>query len=216
MAEEMPPLIFMLTVVAALFALVNPFGAVPTLISLTDGYSKEERRRVINKAIAVAGGMLLGFMFLGEYIFSVLGIDISDFKIAGGILLFKVAFDMIQGRLSTTKLTQLEQQDLLEREAVGIVPIGVPLLSGPGSITTVIIYFNSKSNGILDQVSVIAAIFIVMGIAYLVLTYSTRILDRLGKTGSLIISRIMGLLLAAIGIEFIVSGIAGVITVLGF
>lgn len=212
----MPPFIFMLTVVAAIFALVNPLGAVPTLVSLTDGYSKQERKAVINKAIMVATGMLLGFMFLGEYIFSVLGIDISDFKIAGGILLFKVAFDMIQGRLSTTKLTALEQQDLMEREAVGIVPIGVPLLSGPGSITTAIIYFNSKSNGIFDRISVIIAIIIVMGIAYLILMFSTRILDRLGKTGSLIISRIMGLLLAAIGIEFIVSGIAGVIVSLGF
>lgn len=212
----MPPFIFMLTVVAAIFALVNPLGAVPTLVSLTDGYSRQERKAVINKAIMVATGMLLGFMFLGEYIFSVLGIDISDFKIAGGILLFKVAFDMIQGRLSTTKLTPLEQQDLMEREAVGIVPIGVPLLSGPGSITTAIIYFNSKSNGIFDRISVIIAIIIVMGIAYLILLFSTRILDRLGKTGSLIISRIMGLLLAAIGIEFIVSGIAGVIVALGF
>ncbi len=212
----MPPFIFLLTVVAAIFALVNPLGAVPTLVSLTDGFSDRERGHVINKAIMVATGMLLGFMFLGEYIFSVLGIDISDFKIAGGILLFKVAFDMIQGKLSTTKLTPLEQQDILEREAVGIVPIGVPLLSGPGSITTAIIYFNSKSNGLLDRLFVIVGIIIVMALAYLILRFSTRILDRLGKTGSLIISRIMGLLLAAIGIDFIVSGIAGVILNLGF
>lgn len=212
----MPPFIFLLTVVAAIFALVNPLGAVPTLVSLTDSFSDRERGHVINKAIMVATGMLLGFMFLGEYIFSVLGIDISDFKIAGGILLFKVAFDMIQGKLSTTKLTPLEQQDILEREAVGIVPIGVPLLSGPGSITTAIIYFNSKSNGLLDRLFVIVGIIIVMALAYLILRFSTRILDRLGKTGSLIISRIMGLLLAAIGIDFIVSGIAGVILNLGF
>ncbi|HKJ96114.1 MAG TPA: MarC family protein [Thermoplasmataceae archaeon] len=205
----------MLTVVAAIFALVNPLGAVPTLVALTEGFSREELNRVIRKAIMVAGGMILGFMFLGEYIFSVLGIDISDFKIAGGILLFKVAFDMIQGKLSTTKLTPLEQQDYVEREAVGIVPIGVPLLAGPGSITTAIIYFNSRSNGILDRFSVIIAIIVVMIIAFFILKFSMNILNRIGKTGSLIISRIMGLLLAAIGIEFIVSGIAGVLVTLG-
>lgn len=209
-------LIFLLTVLAAIFALVNPLGAVPTLVSLTEGFSDEERAKVIRKAIMVAGGMILGFMFLGEYIFSVLGIDISDFKIAGGILLFKVAFDMIQGKISSTKLTPLEKQDYLEREAVGIVPIGVPLLAGPGSITTAIIYFNSKSNGILDRFAVIGAIVIVMIIAFFVLKFSVRILNRLGRSGSLIISRIMGLLLAAIGVEFIVSGIAGVIASLGF
>lgn len=212
----MSPVFFMLTVVAAIFALVNPLGAVPTMVGLTEGFSSEERRQVIRKAIMVAGGILLGFMFLGEYIFSVLGIDISDFKIAGGILLFKVAFDMIQGKLSNTKLTPLEKQDYVEREAVGIVPIGVPLLAGPGSITTAIIYFNTRSNGILDKFSVIMAIIIVMLLAYLILRFSIRILDRIGKTGSLIISRIMGLLLAAIGIEFIVSGIAGVLVILGY
>ncbi len=212
----MSPVFFLLTVVAAIFALVNPLGAVPTLVGLTEGFSEKERHQVIKKAIMVAGGMLLGFMFLGEYIFSVLGIDISDFKIAGGILLFKVAFDMIQGKLSTTKLTPLEQQDYLEREAVGIVPIGVPLLAGPGSITTAIIYFNTRSNGLLDKFSVIIAIIIVMAIAFFILRFSVKILDRIGKTGSLIISRIMGLLLAAIGIEFIVSGIAGVLVTLGF
>lgn len=212
----MSPVIFLLTVVAAIFALVNPLGAVPTMVGLTEGFSDEERKRVIRKAIMVAGGMLLGFMFLGEYIFSVLGIDISDFKIAGGILLFKVAFDMIQGKLSNTKLTPLEKQDYVEREAVGIVPIGIPLLAGPGSITTAIIYFNSRSNGMLDRISVIVAIIIVMLLAYLILHFSMRILGRIGKTGSLIISRIMGLLLAAIGIEFIVSGIAGVLVTLGF
>ena len=212
----MSPIIFLLTVLAAIFALVNPLGAVPTLVSLTEGFTDEERAKVIRKAIMVAGGMLLGFMFLGEYIFSVLGIDISDFKIAGGILLFKVAFDMIQGKMSSTKLTSLEKQDYLEREAVGIVPIGVPLLAGPGSITTAIIYFNSKSNGILDRLAVICAIVLVMIIAFFVLKFSVRILNRLGRSGSLIISRIMGLLLAAIGVEFVVSGIAGVITSLGF
>lgn len=212
----MSAIIYLLTVIATLFALVNPLSVVPVLANLTEGFSRAEIKAVIKKAISVQAGMFYGFMFLGEYIFIGLGIDISDFEIAGGILLFKVAFDMLQGRTSTTKLTAREQQDYLEREAVGVVPIGVPLLAGPGSITTAIIYFNTKSNGIIDHLSVIVAVAVVVTLSYFILKFSSRILERMGKTGSLIVSRIMGLLIAAIGISFIVTGIAGVIANLGF
>lgn len=200
-------LLYYATVAIALFSIVNPVGAVPTLVALTENYSREERMRVIKRSILVAGGMISGFMILGIYIFSVLGIDISDFKIAGGILLFKVAFDMLQGKTSTTKLTEAERIESMEREAIGVVPLGIPLLAGPGAITTAIIYFNSASVTIPERILVIAAVITVMVASYLILRFSIRIFERMGKTGSMIISRIMGLLLAAIGIEFIVTGI---------
>jgi MarC family membrane protein len=133
-------IVFYLSIVATVFAILNPIGAVPTLMVLTDGYTASEKKRVIFKSIMVASGMILGFMFLGIYIFLVLGIDISDFKVAGGILLFKVAFDMLQGKVSNTKLTPQETQESIDREAVGIVPIGTPLLAGPGTITTAMIF----------------------------------------------------------------------------
>ena len=98
--------IFYLSVAAAIFAVLNPIGAVPTLMALTENFTLEERKRVVMKSVMVAGGMIIGFMLIGVYIFSILGIDISDFKVAGGILLFKVAFDMLQGRTSNTKLTE--------------------------------------------------------------------------------------------------------------
>ncbi|EQD81153.1 multiple antibiotic resistance protein marC, partial [mine drainage metagenome] len=127
----------------------------------------------------------------------------------GGILLFKVAFDMIQGRTSNTKLTSAEEEDTLSREAVGVVPLGIPLLAGPGTITTTMIYFNLKSNGLDDQILVFLAVVLTIIVAYIILLFSTALFKRLGKTGSLVISRIMGLLLASIGIEFIASGIFG-------
>lgn len=151
--------------------------------------------------------MIIGFMLVGVYIFTVLGIDITDFKIAGGILLFKVAFDMLQGRTSNTKLTQQEKEEYMDKDAIGIVPIGTPLLAGPGSITTAIIYFNSKSTTIPEKFMTLAAILVVMVISYLILRYSIGLFDRLGKTGSLLISRIMGLLLASIAVDFIATGI---------
>ncbi|MEM0158806.1 MAG: MarC family protein [Thermoplasmataceae archaeon] len=204
--------LFFITVVVAIFSVLNPIGAVPTLVALTENFKKEERLRIVSKSILVAGGMLYGFMLVGIYIFQVLGIDISDFKVAGGILLFKVAFDMLQGKTSNTKLTQQETEESMEREAIGIVPIGTPLLAGPGSITTAIIYFNSKTVDNFQKILVVIGVLVVLAISYLTLRYSTSLFDRIGKTGSLIISRIMGLLLASIAVEFTVTGLIAIVT----
>ena len=206
------PVIFYLSVTAAIFAVLNPIGAVPTLMILTENYTLKERGRVVIKSVMVAGGMIIGFMLIGVYIFSILGIDISDFKVAGGILLFKVAFDMLQGKTSNTKLTQQETEETLEREAVGIVPIGTPLLAGPGSITTAIIYFNNTSTGIADKFVVFISIISVLLISYAVLKFSVPLFARFGKTGSLLISRIMGLLLASIAIEFVTTGLISIVS----
>lgn len=206
--------IFFVTVFVAVFSVLNPIGAVPTLIALTENYSVQERNRVIRRSVSVAGGVVIGFMLLGIYIFSVLGISISDFEVAGGILLFKVAFDMLQGRTSNTKLTVDEKEESLAKEAVGVVPLGMPLLAGPGTITTTMIYFNQKSVGTVDQLLVIAAVLLVMVAAFVILRFSTVLFKKIGKTGSLILSRLMGLLLAAIGIEFIVAGITSIVQVM--
>lgn len=199
------------TVTAAIFAVLNPIGVVPTLMSLTEGYSRKERGQVVLRSVMVAGGMIIGFMLIGIYIFSILGIDISDFKVAGGVLLFKVAFDMLQGRTSNTKLTKQEAEDTIEREAVGIVPIGTPLLAGPGSITAAMIYFNSKSVGVTDKLVIFASVFTILILSYLILKFSVPLFSKLGKTGSLLISRIMGLLLASIAVEFVTTGILSII-----
>lgn len=212
MAELLSPILFYVTVLTTVFAILNPIGAIPTLIALTEGYTLKERLHVVDRSVLVASGMILGFMLVGIYVFLVLGIDISDFKVAGGILLFKVAFDMLQGKTSNTKLTGAEQEESMEKESIGIVPIGTPLLAGPGSITTAIIFFNSKTTVGIDKVMVVLAIVTVMVMSYLILRFSLPLFTRLGKTGSLIISRIMGLLLASIAIEFITTGLIAIIS----
>ncbi|MHB1811761.1 MAG: MarC family protein [Thermoplasmataceae archaeon] len=206
------PILFYVTVLTTVFAILNPIGAIPTLIALTEGYTLKERLRVVDRSVLVASGMILGFMLVGIYVFVILGIDISDFKVAGGILLFKVAFDMLQGRTSNTKLTGAEQEESMEKESIGIVPIGTPLLAGPGSITTAIIFFNSKNTIGVDKIMVVIAIVTVMIMSYVILRFSLPLFTRLGKTGSLIISRIMGLLLASIAIEFITTGLIAIIS----
>lgn len=212
MAGLLSPILFYVTVLTTVFAILNPIGAIPTLIALTEGYTLKERLHVVDRSVLVASGMILGFMLVGIYVFLVLGIDISDFKVAGGILLFKVAFDMLQGKTSNTKLTGVEQEESMEKESIGIVPIGTPLLAGPGSITTAIIFFNSKTTIGVDKVMVVFAIVTVMIMSYIILRFSLPLFTRLGKTGSLIISRIMGLLLASIAIEFITTGLMTIIS----
>ena len=206
----MSSILFFVTVFVAVFSVLNPIGAIPTLMALTENYTPAERKRVIKRSITIAGGVVIAFMFIGIYIFSVLGINLSDFEVAGGILLFKVAFDMLQGKTSNTKMTSAEEQDTISREAVGVVPLGMPLLAGPGTITTTMIYFNLTSNSLGDKMFVLLAVILTLIAAFVILRFSTILFKRLGKTGSLVISRIMGLLLAAIGIGFISHGILGI------
>ena len=206
----MSSILFFVTVFVAVFSVLNPIGAIPTLMALTENYTPAERKRVIKRSITIAGGVVIAFMFIGIYIFSMLGINLSDFEVAGGILLFKVAFDMLQGKTSNTKMTSAEEQDTISREAVGVVPLGMPLLAGPGTITTTMIYFNLTSNSLGDKMFVLLAVILTLIAAFVILRFSTILFKRLGKTGSLVISRIMGLLLAAIGIGFISHGIFGI------
>jgi multiple antibiotic resistance protein len=107
-------------------------------------------------------------------------------------------------------MTSAEEQDTISREAVGVVPLGMPLLAGPGTITTTMIYFNLTSNSLGDKMFVLLAVILTLIAAFVILRFSSSLFTRLGKTGSLVISRIMGLLLAAIGIGFISHGIFGI------
>ena len=199
----------------ALFAIMNPIGAIPTLISLTGDYSMEERHHVIKTSILMAGGMVFGFVVVGLYIFNILGINIDDFKVAGGFLLFKVAFDMLQGKTSNTKLTKSEADEYVERNAIGVTPIGTPLLAGPGSITTAILV-NSKATDLSLKLSMFIGFLLVIVVSYILLMFSIPISKRMGKTGTMVVSRIMGLLLASIAIELITSGIISIVIAAGF
>lgn len=201
-----------LTIFIGLFGIINPFGNILIFISLTQNFTKAEKIMVIKKSVMVATMVLLIFGLLGNYIFSIFGITIPAFRIAGGILIFTIGFDMLQARPPRTKHTEHERQDALEKETLGITPLGVPLYAGPGAITTVMLYlsedFNTSGLELIGlRVWVFVSIFIMMGISYLSMLYSEIIFRRAGRTGLLVFSRIMGLLITAIAVEFIVGGI---------
>jgi multiple antibiotic resistance protein len=205
---------FAITTFVAIFAIVNPIGAMTFFVVLTRAYPKEVKKRVIERAILAATLALLVFALVGNYIFLIFGTSIPAFRIAGGILLFSIAFAMMQGERSRTQLTPQDRQEALEREAIGIVPLGIPMLAGPGAITTVIALMADATSPGLDMLRVVVILGSILGTmlaSWIMLTYADVIFRRIGRMGAYAISRIMGLILAAIAVQFVILGIQGAI-----
>ncbi len=203
----------------SIFAIVNPVGNIPIFEAVTEGYSKELKRKVIIKICLVTTVILFVFALFGQYIFSIYGITIPAFKIAGGLLLFSVAFSMMHGQRSRSKLSEEDQEEAMEKEEVGIVPLGIPLFAGPGAITTVMIYVSeatSQNADLLAVLSVFLGIVLTVIISYILLTYSEGIFERMGRSGAMAFSRVMGLLLAAVAVSFILSGVFQAVRDAGF
>ncbi len=198
------------TAMASIFAIVDPLGVIPFFSVLTENMSFPEKRDVISRSCLVATATLGVFAVFGQFIFEAFGFTIPAFEIAGGILLFAVAFEMINGERSRTKLTDQERQETLEREDVGVVPLGIPLLAGPGAITTVMIYMTHPVADAVDKMFIFAGILMAMMTSFFLMHYADRIFRRIGRTGTRAVGRIMGLLLAAIGVQFVINGILDV------
>jgi len=199
----------------AIFAIVNPIGATTFFVALTKGYHKRLKRRVIDKAILAATLTLLVFAFLGNYVFMFFGTSIPAFRIAGGVLLFSIAFSMMQGERPKSQLTAQDHDEALQKEAVGVVPLGIPMFAGPGAITTVMVLM-AEASAPVDPVKVsiiIVSILVTMAVSFWMLTYADRIFKRIGRMGLYATSRIMGLILAAIAVQFVILGIQGAIAV---
>ncbi|MGD0885503.1 MAG: YchE family NAAT transporter [Thermodesulfovibrionales bacterium] len=197
----------------ALLAIVNPLGAVPVFISLTDGLSAQKRSRIVRTTSVAVAVVLVVATLIGKLLLNFFGISIASFKVGGGILLMLMAITMMQGRQSQTNQTPEEAEEAEDKESIAVVPIAVPLLAGPGAISTVIIYAHAS----FQPVHIALIIFISMLVALATwgaLHVATPISRMLGKTGINIATRLMGLLLAAIAVEFIVGGLAQLLPVL--
>lgn len=201
---------FLAAAAAAVFVVVNPIGNVPIFYSLTSGYDEGTRHRIILKIVWVTLGALILFALLGSFIFAIYGISLPAFEIAGGILLFSTSFSMLHGETPKSKTTAEDRDEALEREAIGIVPLGIPLFAGPGAITTVII-FSGEAHSLINESFVLAAVVLTAVASYLALVFSAPLFRRLGRMGAMAFSRIEGILLAALAVQFVISGILAVI-----
>jgi multiple antibiotic resistance protein len=197
----------------SILAIVNPMGAVTSYAALTQGYTKQERYRVVQKAVLVAGITLVVFALVGQFIFKFFSITIDSFRLAGGIVILLIALDMVRGQTSPINVSEREKADAIEREQVGVIPLGIPLLTGPGAITTVMIATSDEPGGTTYWIwiaLILASILLVMVLSFLILRRSDIIFEKIGRTGTKIFSRLFGLILAAVAIQFIATGINGV------
>ncbi len=180
--------------ILVLFIIVDPFGNIPIFTSLTGKMSKGNKRKVFNTATLVGVILLLAFSLAGQEIFSIFGISIFSFEVAGGILLLIIAIKI----LVTGSVMEINESP----ESIGAVPIAMPLLVGPGAITTTI--FNIQAYGLVITV---LSVLVVLFVTWLILRYVDSFYGFLGKTGALVIARVMSLLIAAIAIQYILFGI---------
>jgi multiple antibiotic resistance protein len=212
------PLADYIQVIIGIMAIFSPFAAIPIFISLTENHNKEERSQAARTAAFSAGVAGLISVWAGQYILKFFGISISSFQIAGGILLLLMAINMLNAKIPKAKNTKKELKEAQQKKGhnlkeIAVVPLAIPLIAGPGAISTIII-FSQKASGIL-HLFMMSAIIIGIGLyIWLALRMSTAISKKLGVTGINIISRVMGLILASISIEFIIAGLRTVFPVL--
>src|SRR5712691_9718027 len=214
----MVDLAFGATAMASIFAIVDPLGVVPFFSVLTEDMTPPQKQNIISKACLTTAITLGVFAVFGQWIFAGFGFTIPAFKIAGGILLFGVALEMLNGERSRSRLTPQERAETLERDErdeVAVVPLGIPLLAGPGAITTVMIYMAHPVAEPVDKLFVFAGILVAILSTFVLLHNADRIFKRIGRAGTRAVGRVMGLLLAAIAIQFIIDGVFDVMKMHG-
>jgi multiple antibiotic resistance protein len=196
---------FALLSLTSLLAIINPLSAAPMYLALTDGYTAEHRSRTIRSAVTTAFCVLVTFALLGGTIFQIFGITIHAFRIAGGIIFFGIGMDMLQAKRSRVKTTEEEEREGMVKEEVGVTPLGIPMITGPGAITTVMVLM-TEARTAFHILAIFIAILIVLVVTAGVLTAAPRVMRFFGQTGLNVMTRIMGLLVTVIAVQFIVDG----------
>lgn len=193
---------------SAIFFVVDPFAAVPFFLAMTRKDAPEKRRETALRASLTAGLVLATFAVAGAWIFRLLGISLAAFRIAGGVVLLLLAVDMIRTQPSRTRITETEVEAGAGKEDVAIVPLAMPLLAGPGSLATVIVFMARAREGAWwHAIPVLGAIAVTAALSYVILAGAARIERVLGRTGLAILERAAGLLLVAVAVQFMLDGL---------
>ncbi|MEN8660014.1 MarC family protein [Marivita sp.] len=196
---------FLISAFVTLFVVIDPIGLTPIFIALTPGMTAQQRRAIAIRATIIAAGLLFLFAFLGEQVLGFIGISMPAFRIAGGILLFLTALDMLFERRTKRREDQAEVEDAPDPS---VFPIAIPLIAGPGAIASIILLVG-QAEGALGMASVLGVMVGVLLIVFL-LFLSAPIIERaLGKTGIIVVTRLLGMLLAALSVQFVLDGIRG-------
>jgi multiple antibiotic resistance protein len=195
-----------------LLVTVDPMGVAPMFAALTVDHTEAERRRMAVRGVAVAAGVLLGFALCGELLLRALGIELAAFRIAGGVLLFVLSIDMVMVRHSGLRTTtEPEEKESGQRADISVFPLAIPLTAGPGAMTSVVLLMG-QAGGDLGRSAIVLAELVLVLVLTLVCFLSTgRLMKVLGITGVNVVTRVSGLLLAALAAQFVIDGVLAVV-----
>lgn len=200
---------FFIYAFTSIFAIVNPVSGVMAFISMTSHLSRADKAYIAKRSVLIACIVAIVFSLSGEIILKLLKTTADSLRVAGGVLLFLVAIDMLFARTTRESITSEELKDASQRENISVFPIAMPLLTGPGAITTIIVLIRTAEN-IDSKLIVIGAILLTFFITFLIFRFSDYFNKVVGMTGMLVMTRLMGLFLGAIAVDFISTGIKGI------
>ena len=193
--------------IVSVIAVMNPMVAIPVYLSVTEGFPIKVRKRIPRKTATAAFVVMLVAFLLGETILSLFSVSIPALRIAGGLILASMAWSMLQAKTSRTRHTDEEAEEAVNRDAVAIVPLAIPVTAGPGAISLMIIAATFP-NPIEGKIAIIIAAMFACGIVWLSLSMAERIQQFLGTTGMNVVTRIMGLIMLAVAMEFLTGGLS--------
>ena len=201
------PMEFVVSALVTLLVVVDPVGLVPTFIGITHGLPANARRSVALRASLIAAAVLIGAAFIGEWLLRTLAISLPAFRIAGGLLLFSIASEMVFG-LRTQRQSQTAEQAVEERvRNIAAFPLAIPLMAGPGAITATVL-LAGRSGGDITRLSLLIGVIIaVLLLCLIAFALAERISRIFGTTGNIVLSRLLGVLLAALAVQFVVDGV---------
>ena len=198
----------LLTAAIAFFVTIDPVGLGPMFAALTAGMDGRDRRRMAVKGTLIGALILFGFAFVGELLLTSLGISTAAFRIAGGILLLLLAIDMVFARESGLRTTTEDEKDeARHRPDISVFPLAIPLIAGPGAMTSVVLFMGRAEGDAIGQAAVLGMLAAVLVGTLLVLLFAGEVSRVLGRTGINVINRVLGILLTALACQFIIDGV---------
>lgn len=195
------------TALATALTIIDPIGMIPLTLTTTARFAPPKRAQIVDQALLVGAGVIVFMGLVGPAVLRYLGITLPAFMIAGGVLLFLIAIDMLFGRPTGARGTQAEERAAASGENPAVFPLAIPMISGPGTIATVMLLVNLARGDALRYASVAAAYAIALGITWVCMRLSARFMHRIGTTGIHVVSRVLGILLAALAVQFVLNGL---------
>jgi multiple antibiotic resistance protein len=204
------PLDFAISALVTLFVVVDPVGLVPTFLAVTEGLPRRARRDVALRASIIAGAILIGMALLGDWLLGALGISLPAFRIAGGLLLFAIAFEMVFGIRARREGEAAEEAVEEHVRNIAAFPLAIPLLAGPGAITATVLLAGRATGNLLLTGLLLAVVIVVAASALVAFIFAGQISRMLGLTGNIVLSRLLGVLLAALAVQYVIDGIRAI------